>query len=125
MRPARQNRKEVDYCELAGMSTKTKSRKGAKLVKSDKSGKEVDDLEIHDMQFQNLKEVILKEAEEGLGPTVTDTPLPLDIDKDDVFEAMMKEHEEEKVGLDKKKLQLERRQKALDTRKAWQMNREI
>ena len=113
--PTTRGVKDVDYCRLAGMSTKAKSKKSSKSVKSDKST--WDQLEVESKQFEDLKEVILKEAEEGLGDTITDTPLPPDIEKDDVFKATMEAHEKERKLLESKKLQLERRQQALDARK--------
>ena len=113
MRP--QRGQKVDYQKLAGMSRKSHKSKGsAKSVKSDKTTELVDDQE---GVFEDLKEAILKDAEEGLGASIVDTPVPTNIEEDVVFKTTMEAHDEEARRLEEKKMQLHRRQKALDVRK--------
>ena len=123
MRPKRVATRDVDYASLAGMSTKSaKSKakaKSSKSVKSEKTNKTEEEIE----DIQDLTEVIFKEAEEGLGDTVMDTPLPANFEDDKVFEDVMKKHAEEEEKLKEKHLQLQRRQKALDVRKELAENR--
>ena len=118
MRPQRQSTKDIDYCKLAGMSHKsrTKSKGSVRSERTAKSEKS-EQAEVEGMEFKNLKEVILKEAEEGMGDSITDQPVPADIENKEVFNATVQAHEEEHLQLEQKRLQLNRCQKALDIRK--------
>ena len=99
------------------MSSRKGGSKGRSSVKSVKSTMDQEQSGVEGIEFDNLKEVILKEAEEGLGDTIVDTPLPTNIDEDGVFEATIQAHEEERRKLRETQEKLNRRQQALDTRK--------
>ena len=86
------------------MSKKSKGK--SKSVKSDKTTRT--DQELEELDMADLKDVILKEVEEGMGDSVVDTPLPANLENDSVFEETMKAHEEEGNLLEAKKQQMHR-----------------